>query len=125
MVDVGIDIEIQGGACVGVAQYFLNALGACSACQKQRGTGVAKVVGGEIGKVVPLHKAFQILRDGIGHPRFKQTMCGREHESRCQVRVRVLPLREFLILLERVKNARNHGNSSYAMDGFRCADLYS
>lgn len=83
---------------------------------------MAEVVGRQVGKVVSLHKAFEVVGDGVRHPRSKEVICGGEHESRGEVRVWVLPLREFLILLEGIEHAWNDGNGSRAVCGFRCAD---
>lgn len=63
---VSPDIKIQGRTCVDVAQNLLDTLNVRPAPQKQSGTAVPQIVGGEVGQAVGFHKPLDAAGHSVG-----------------------------------------------------------
>lgn len=81
MPQVSLDIEIEGRTCVDVAQNLLNALNVRSVPQKQSGTAVPQVVGGEVRQTVGFHKPLDAAGHSVGGAGLENSRLAEKNEA--------------------------------------------
>ena len=118
LLQVGFDIEIQGGAGISVSQNLLNALDVSPATQEQTGTGVAQIVGRHIWKPRSLDKPLHVPGDGTWITRLKGIAWTAENKGSREQSCGMLPLLLLLELLQESQGAWNNRDRADRVGGF-------